>query len=129
MSDPAKKSQKIAVIDDEKSLLGVFSSLMGQFQFTADFFESPQAAFDKIATNPEQYRLVITDIRMAGMDGITFAKKVRFLLPKIPFIFMTGNLTPDIREGAEKLGNNIILEKPFPLVATLKETIAKLTSI
>ncbi len=128
MTSHGNSKLKIAVLDDEKSLLGVFSSLMRQFGYAADFFENPHVAFEKIAANPGDYKLVIADIRMEGMDGITFAEKVRTVLSDIPFIFMTGNLTDDIRRRAEVLGRNMIFEKPFPLISTLKDAIALLTS-
>lgn len=116
---------KIAVVDDEKMLLSVFFSLMKQFNYHADFFSNPVKAIDAINGNPERYNLVITDIRMPEMDGITFAKKVRFVLPKMPIMFMTGDCTEELRAEAMSLGNVTFLEKPFPLEATLKDVIPK----
>jgi CheY-like chemotaxis protein len=116
---------RIAVIDDEKMLLHVFSSLMRQFHYHADFFSSPLKAIDAIITDPAKYNLIITDIRMPEMDGITFAKKVRFILPDMPIMLMTGDVTPELREQALKLGKVEFLEKPFPLEQTLKEVVPK----
>jgi CheY-like chemotaxis protein len=119
-------SVRIAVIDDEKMLLSVFSSLMRQFGFQADFFSNPVRALDAILSEPGRYQLIISDIRMPEMDGITFAKKVRFVLPKMPIIFMTGEVTDEMRQDALAVGNVEFLEKPFPLEATLRDTIPRL---
>ena len=116
---------RIAVIDDEKMLLHVFSSLMRQYHYHSDFFSSPSKALDMILGNPGRYQLVMTDIRMPEMDGIAFAKKIRYVLPSLPIMFMTGDLTDDLKEAGETLGNVAFLEKPFPLEATLKEAIPK----
>ena len=125
-TEASKEKVRIAVIDDERMLLNVFSSLLRQFHYHADLFSHPSAAFEAIVTNPGYYSLVISDIRMAEMDGFTFAKKVRIVFPELPFIFMTGNLTEDIKKEAEAMGQVLVLQKPFPLISILDEQIKKL---
>lgn len=116
---------RIAVVDDEKMLLSVFSSLMRQFHYHADFFSNPSKALEAIVADPNRYSLVISDIKMPEMDGIVFAKKIRFVLPNMPILFMTGHVSDELREDALSLGNVEFLEKPFPLEATLKDVIPK----
>ena len=116
---------RIAVIDDEKLLLNVFSSLMKQYNYHADFFSNPEKALAKIMDDPARYNLVLTDIRMPQMDGISFAKRVRAVIPKLPIMFMTGDMTDQTRDQAMALGNVAFLEKPFPLEETLRESIPK----
>ncbi len=116
---------RIAVIDDERMLLSVFSSLMRQFHYHADFFSNPIKALESIVGNPGRYSLVISDIRMPEMDGITFARKIRMVLPKMPILFMTGEATDEMRAQALELGNVEFLEKPFPLEATLRDVIPR----
>lgn len=117
---------KIAVVDDERMLLNVFSSLMKQFNYDAHFFSHPVSALNAIMLHPDRYRLVITDIRMPELNGIEFAKKVREVAPKMPILFMTGDATDETRDAAQKMGNTGFLEKPFPLEQTLKEVIPAL---
>lgn len=116
---------RIAVIDDEKMLLNVFSSLMRQFRYAADFFSNPLKALEAILADPGRYSLVISDIRMPEMDGISFAQKIRYVLPSMPIIFMTGEVTDEARAAALALGNVEFLEKPFPLEATLRDVIPR----
>ena len=125
MSPEAGIKARIAVVDDEKMLLHVFSSLMRQYHYHADFFSNPVKALDAIIGSPGRYNLVISDIRMPQMDGIAFAKRIRMVLPGIPIMFMTGDVTEEVRTQALVLGNVEFLEKPFPLEATLKEAIPK----
>lgn len=125
MTEPLVRKTRIAVVDDEKMLLNVFSSLLKKSAYRADFFSTPEKAIRAITESPGRYQLVISDVRMPGMSGIEFAKKVRFLLPNIPIIFMAGDLSDEVKSEAEALGKVICLEKPFPLEQTLKETIPK----
>lgn len=125
MAEPNDVRVRIAVVDDEKMLLHVFSSLMRQYHMHADFFSSPVKALDEIIGNPGRYQLVMADVRMPEMDGLSFAKKIRFVLPGLPIMFMTGEMTDEIKEAGDALGNVAFLEKPFPLEATLKDAIPK----
>ncbi len=117
---------RIAVIDDERVLLQTFSSLMRQCRYEAEFFSSPLKALDAVMQEPGRYQLIIADIKMPEMDGITFVKKVRFILPNLPIIFMTGGVPEEVRQEALGFTNVLFLEKPFPLESTLKEAIPKL---
>jgi len=47
--------------------------------------------------------------------GITFVKRVRFVLPDLPIVFMTGGVPDNVREEAMSFKNVLFLEKPFPL--------------
>jgi CheY-like chemotaxis protein len=116
---------RIVVVDDEKMLLSVFSSLMRQFHYHADFFSNPVKALDAILADPGRYSLVISDIKMPEMDGIAFAKKIRFILPKMPILFMTGHVSDELKTEALSLGGVEFLEKPFPLESTLKVVIPR----
>ncbi len=117
---------KIAVVDDERMLLNVFSSIMRQYNYDAHFFSHPVSALNAIILHPDRYKLVITDILMPELDGIEFAKKVREAVPGMPILFMTGDATEEAKRQSQKMGNTVFLEKPFPLEHTLKEVIPKL---
>lgn len=117
------RKPRIAVVDDEKLLILVLSSIMRQYNYEADFYSSPVKALDTITQDAGRYQLVISDIRMPEMDGITFARKVRALAPSVPIVFMTGAVSPQLRQEVNGLGNVVVLEKPFPLETTLREVI------
>ncbi len=118
---------RIAVVDDEKVILDVFSSLLTQAHYHADFFNNPQEAYQAIAAHPDRYDLVITDISMPQEDGVAFAKKVRSNFPrKIPFIFMTGYASEEKRKEALALGRVDFLNKPFILMEVVHKAIVSL---
>lgn len=116
---------RIAVVDDDKALLSVFSAIMKRYGYWADFFSGPVRALYEISTRRGVYRLVLTDLRMPEMDGLEFARQLRETEPDMPVIFMTGEVTDEAKEAAEKMGRTAFVEKPFPLEQTLSEFIPK----
>ena len=117
---------KFLILDDEKQITKVFSLLMQQSAYDVESFEDPESALAAISKDPGSYDVILSDIRMPKMDGITFAKKVRSLHPTLPIIFMTGYPVNEVQEGISKLENVILLQKPFPLKETLEKLLPKL---
>ncbi|MBI4822464.1 MAG: response regulator [Deltaproteobacteria bacterium] len=56
---------------------------------------------------------VLTDLQMPRMDGITFIRELRRILPRIPVIAIAGHLDESVAEQLRELGVGGILEKPF----------------
>ncbi len=119
-----KEEIRLVVVDDDPIILDVFSKMIKQVRYHADFFISPTEALETIMAHPKRYNLMITDICMPQDDGIAFAKKVRAANPDLPVMFMTGGATPEKKEEALSLGRVTFLEKPFPLIQVLGENIA-----
>jgi len=123
---PKTARPKILVLDDEEAIVEVFSSLMKQLGYDADFFKNSQEVLDKISQDPARYNLVITDIKMPHIDGITLAKKIRAISPNLPIIFMTGYPSEEVKNEILKLKKVTFLEKPFHLETTFEELIPQL---
>ena len=116
----------IAVIDDEELILDVFSQILDRQGLEAEFFDHPQKALQSILASPEKYALVVCDVIMPDMDGITFAKRLRAALPEFPIMFMSGDSSEEIIETVEKMGRTVFLEKPFSLADELERALFKL---
>ncbi len=125
MNSPSTPVIRIAIVDDDHMLLGVFSSLMKRSNYHAHFFTDATKALEKISEVKGHYNLVISDIRMPGMDGIEFANRIRVIEPDLPIILMTGDVTQEARNAASHISRVVFLEKPFPLESTLNEFIPK----
>ncbi len=117
---------RFLILDDEKQITKVFSLLMQQSAYDVGSFEDPEAALAAISKDPNSYDVILSDIRMPKMDGITFAKKVRSLCPTLPIIFMTGYPADEIKAEISALENVTLLQKPFPLKETLDRLLPKL---
>jgi len=115
--------KRILVVDDESAILDTFGSLSKRFGYEMEFYTSGQSALDAVAADPAAYGLVLTDVCMQGLGGLELVKSLRSLCPKLGVIFMTGDLTDEVRDAAEAFDNVVFLEKPFQLEKIFKETI------
>ncbi len=119
---------RIMVLDDDKSILTAFACLMPSLSdgYEVEYRLKPDAALEEISKEPQKYQLIMTDIRMPGMNGIEFAESVREVAPALPIIFMTAYTSEDFQKRAVKFKRVVYLEKPFHLETILKETIPTL---
>ena len=66
------------------------------------------------------FEVMITDLRMSGMDGLQLAQEVHRTAPRISIILCTGDSTPDLGERARQSGVLTVLAKPVNLPNLLK---------
>jgi DNA-binding NtrC family response regulator len=114
--------RRLLVIDDEaivgKRLLQVF----GKMGYKVEVFDSAIPAMEAAATRP--FDIVVTDLKMEGMDGMEVLSRVRQLNPATRVIIITGYAQPETAEEAFKLGVFDFIPKPFRL-EQLKESILR----
>jgi len=72
----------------------------------------------------EPFDIVVTDLKMEGMDGIEVLKRIRQFQPATRVIIITGYAQPETSEEALRLGVFDFIPKPFRL-EQLKEAIFK----
>jgi DNA-binding NtrC family response regulator len=102
---------KVLVVDDELSARQGLSELLTVWGYETDMAGDGQEAVDRIFTfNPV---VVISDLRMPGVDGMELLKQVRESRPEISFIMLTGQGTIEQAVEATKLGAFNFLEKPI----------------
>jgi two-component system nitrogen regulation response regulator GlnG len=102
---------KLLLIDDEADV---------QYSFRR-IFDSPELELHTVSSGEEGLRaiskvkpdLVISDIRMAGLNGLETLRRIRQLDPKLPVILMTAYGTTQMAIEAMKLGAYDYLLKPF----------------
>jgi PAS domain S-box-containing protein len=98
---------KIIAVDDEPAfgeILSIYMKEFGNFQIT--FYTSPEDAIDKIVAGEAD--AVITDYLMEEMDGISFIRKVKSLVPDIPFVLLTALDDKDVILNATNAGADFI---------------------
>ncbi|MBP2681787.1 MAG: CheY-like receiver, AAA-type ATPase and DNA-binding response regulator, partial [Candidatus Krumholzibacteriota bacterium] len=79
--------ERILIVDDEKSMCQFLTIMLRKegYQITA----APNGAKALEHYKSAKFDLVITDIRMAGMDGIELLAELKKLDPNVPVIIMT----------------------------------------
>lgn len=106
-------SNKILFVEDEEDLtLIVADTLRGQ-GYEVVIAVDGEDGLEKFKT--EAADIVVADIMMPKMDGVTMAKDIRKLSPTVPLLFLTAKSTIDDVEQGFEIGANDYLKKPFEL--------------
>ncbi|MFH1349436.1 MAG: response regulator [Pseudomonadota bacterium] len=103
--------KKILVIDDEKPTLNMFQLFLGAYGYTvltAEDGEDGLAIFKK-----ERPPIVITDIKMPGMDGLEVLKRIKEIDPDAEVIVITGHGDMDLAVQALNLQATDFINKPI----------------
>nr|WP_232236887.1 sigma-54 dependent transcriptional regulator [Thiosulfatihalobacter marinus] len=102
---------KIAIVDDEQDMRQSISQWLALSGYDTETFASAEEALR--ALGPEYPGIVITDIRMPGMDGMQFLKKLMGADSALPVIMITGHGDVPMAVEAMRVGAFDFLEKPF----------------
>ena len=96
------------MVDDDSRLLGLLTETLSSIGYTAEDARSANEALAKLAET--RFHLIISDIKMPEMDGVSLLERIRENYPGLPVIFITGLPRTDIVIAANPEG---ILSKPF----------------
>lgn len=114
---------KIVVVEDDINMRKSLEFALGEYsEFEIIAYKNATEALRKM---PQDCDLVITDINMPGMDGLTFIKELN---GKFEVIVITGNATLNRAIESVRLGVKDFLTKPFE-IDTLVEAIKRSATI
>lgn len=102
---------KFLVVDDEAVVRDGLQRILDGDRFAVDTCVSGHRAIELL--QEKEYDLIITDLKMPGMNGIEVLKAVKILQPDIPVIMITGYATVDTAVDAMKNGAVDYIAKPF----------------
>ena len=115
---------RVLCLDDEPAILGLMARLRERLGLAATTASGPQAALDLF--DASHFDLVITDIRMPGMDGHAFLSQIRARDQQVPVIVATGHASLDNAIRGLRDGASGMLIKPFTADEFGKEVTAAL---
>ena len=101
----------ILVVDDEESNLKVLERLLGREGYEVRTARTGPDALDLARANTPE--LLLTDLKMPGMDGLELLKAVRTVSPTTEVIMMTAYGTVEIAVEAMKVGAYDFVTKPL----------------
>ncbi len=101
----------ILVIDDEKPILSMFELFLGTYGYTVLTAENGEQGLDIFAR--ERPPIVLTDIKMPGMDGLEVLKRIKEINPLTEVIVITGHGDIDIAVKALNLNATDFINKPI----------------
>ncbi|WP_112873552.1 sigma-54-dependent transcriptional regulator [Paracoccus endophyticus] len=105
------QTMTVAIVDDEPDMRESISQWLALSGFRTESFASAEEALKIIG--PDWPGVVITDIRMPGMDGMAFLKRLMGQDSGLPVIMITGHGDVPMAVEAMRLGAMDFMEKPF----------------
>ena len=105
--------QRVLVVDDEASLRDLLSKTLALAEYDVDTAPDGPSALDRLRERRGAYDLMIADLRMPGMDGLTLIREAKQVNANLPIIIITGFSTESSAIEAVNLGVAGYLTKPF----------------
>jgi len=106
-----RKEFRILVVDDELIVRDSLKEWLDDEGFGVDTAESGPQALEKLGQEP--FNLMLTDIKMPGMDGVELLKQAKETYPDLCVLMMTAYATVETAVEAMKIGALDYLIKPF----------------
>ncbi|MBV2234074.1 MAG: response regulator, partial [Sterolibacterium sp.] len=107
------QSDRIWVIDDDKSIRWVLEKALSQAGLAVTSFENADEALRRLPEGPP--KVIVSDIRMRGKSGLELLAHVQQAYPHVPVIIMTAHSDLDSAVKSYKGGAFEYLPKPFDL--------------
>ncbi len=105
------------VVDDDSSIRWVMEKTLSSAQIQCDTFADAESVL--LALERQAPDVIVSDIRMPGMDGLELLKQVQQQYPDLPIIIMTAHSDLDAAVNAYHEGAFEYLPKPFDIDETL----------
>ncbi len=105
--------KRILVVDDEANMRRILEATLIRDGYDVDVAENGSVAMEMMRKNPAH--VVITDIKMPVMDGMTLLKEINRDHPDVPIIMLTAHGTVENAVEAMKQGAFDYISKPFDM--------------
>jgi two-component system, cell cycle sensor histidine kinase and response regulator CckA len=106
-------AQTLLLVDDEPSLLNFAGIILGNAGFSVLKAGGGREALEVFESAADAIELLVTDIRMPGMDGLALGRTLRRKNPSLKIIYVSGYpATDELAEELER-GTAGFLAKPF----------------
>jgi DNA-binding NtrC family response regulator len=102
---------RVMVVDDEPIVGRRLRPVFEKLGLEVEVFEDPRVALARFAE--VSFDIVVSDVRMRGLDGIALLEKARSLSPHVKVILITGHPSPEVAAEAMTKGAFEYIAKPF----------------
>jgi excisionase family DNA binding protein len=113
----AGAAPRILVADDEEAIRGLLARTLALAEYDVRTVADGQSAIDLLRA--ERFQLLITDLRMPGIDGLEVIREARRLSAALPVVIITGFPSEASAIEAINLGVSGYLTKPFRVAKVL----------
>ena len=106
---------RIWVVDDDRAVRFVLATALREAGFEVTAFESAADVLSTLDRGAARPRLLFTDVRMPGDDGLVLLDALKRRLPSLPVVVMSAHTDVASTAGAFRGGAQEFLSKPFDL--------------
>ncbi len=103
--------EKILIIDDDGPTLTMFRLLLGAYGHTVLTAEDGAAGLELFER--ERPTLILTDIKMPGMDGLKVLREIKAAAPETEVVVITGHGDETLAETAREMDAAAFIHKPL----------------
>jgi excisionase family DNA binding protein len=108
---PSTERPRILVVDDEPSIRDLLTKTLALADYDVDLAADGRTALDRLRQT--SYDLLIADLKMPGLDGLTVIREAKRYNASLPVIIITGYSSESAAIEAVNLGVSGYLTKPF----------------
>lgn len=108
----ARQHCNVLCVDDNEQLLEILQARLSNAGYDVDLASNGFRAVAKISGKLDKYRIVILDLRMPGLDGISVIEQTRELGFGGQFVIYAGGIQGDQRQRLADLGVRHVIDKP-----------------
>ncbi|MFZ5452489.1 MAG: response regulator [Thermodesulfobacteriota bacterium] len=109
----AQNKLRVLILDDEPIVCKRLKPSLEKLGFEVDTFTRSFEAMQ--AVEKAAYDIIVTDLKMEGMDGMRFLQEAKRLYPETEVIVITGFATMETAKESFKKGVFDFIAKPFNL--------------
>ena len=129
MGHAREKNRYILAVDDDSDIVTMVEQALLLYGFKVSAFTDPAMALEHFKNNCKDYTMILSDIRMPGINGDELIKKAKEIDKQVKVILMSAfeinerefhNLLPDVKVDA-------FLQKPFH-IQQLNDVVEKITT-
>jgi len=107
------RKMRILVIEDDEEMRSLLEDFIEGEGYGVESVEDGSEGFRKLAK--ENFDLIVTDIRMPGLNGLDILPGLKQIQPSIPIIVITAFGSEEVQRRALERGADAYLEKPLQL--------------
>jgi CheY-like chemotaxis protein/anti-sigma regulatory factor (Ser/Thr protein kinase) len=124
----APRQHRLLIVDDDPSIHELVRAMLVGTRWESDAVSNGEEALTQMeGRESSSYDVVLADILMPGMDGLTLLGRLRFRYPDVPVVIMTVKNTPEHVLGSLRREAAAYLAKPFSrdtLLSTLENALS-----
>ena len=109
-----ENERRILLVDDEEIVRQTLGDYLSECGYQVDQAGDGREALKAIEA--KDYDLALIDVRMPGIDGLSFLSQVETFRPGMPIIIITGHGSVEMEDSARELGATGFLLKPVKLL-------------